>query len=140
MRNKTIRSNARTWRTVATSAALATTFAALGTLGTAGTASAVSYWTAVTQDTASFTCVSNCQAGGVGAVENGGQVRAAGNIVPGAAGYVGQWERTVHIYCKNPQQKSYNVTVQDKNWSGTWNVARGALKRSNFDDSGFPVC
>lgn len=135
MHNSTVRSKAQAWRIATTGAALAAAFA---TLGMAGTASAADVWAATTKATATFRCVSNCQAGGIGAVTNGATVQPAKStlVKPG----IGAWERTVRIYCKtNTMHQSYHVTVQDKNWSGTWQVDKSNFTRA-IDDSKYPVC
>lgn len=124
------------WRMIATGTALAAAFA---TFGVAGTASAAPY-SAVTKADAVFVCVSNCQAGGVGAVKDGAGVVAAQN--PDLVDWprVGAWERTVHVYCKTGSAGlPYQVTVQDKNWAGRWNITAQSLK-TPAADSLLPAC
>ncbi|MEU1276580.1 hypothetical protein [Streptomyces sp. NPDC005799] len=116
---------------------------ALLAFGAVGVSANNSYadWSAQAGSGAFFTCVSNCQAGGVGHVTAGDQVKpnSTGQV---SRGDIGAWPRTVIIKCKTNSGDfgmTYNVTVQDRNWVGLWNIPKSELTNP-INDSSYPTC
>jgi hypothetical protein len=133
MRLGKIRPMRKSTRIIAGSALLA-----LGATGAAVT-NAYADWSVTTKADAWFRCVSDCQAGGVGPVNPPYLVGPSTTTDEGFP-TVGAWPRTVLIRCKtNTHHQAYHVTVQDKNWAGTWQVMKDSLSQP-IDDSEFPVC
>lgn len=138
------------------SAANSIKFITVGALAAAGAAGfalsnnlsgakAADTWTAVALPNAQYWCVSDsgCTAGGVGPIPKDG---TAGINQPSP---IGKWEREVVIKCKHledvtggtPMVTMYQVEVQDKNWSGSWDTYKSMIKNAeSIDDRGFPVC
>lgn len=95
-------------------------------------------WSATTKPNTWFFCESGCQAGGIGPVGHGTIVRPAS---PFPDQEIGAWTRTVLIECVVPgtANGAYQVKVQDRNWAGTWMIAKPNLTQE-VDGSGFPAC
>jgi hypothetical protein len=137
MRFSGFRAAAKSKRAMVGGAVLALSLAGFGMTNAAAAAS----WSAETQGSTDFTCLSNCQAGGVGAVADGDVVGPSSTGQPGG-GAIGAWTRTVHIECKADTVASgreYHGTVVDKNWSGEWSFLRASLTTS-IDDGNIPSC
>lgn len=99
--------------------------------------SAQASWSVTTKPQTWFMCRDKCAAGGIGPVGSGTIVDPNS---PSPNQRIGAWERTVTIQCKGRSLNGdYNVTVKDRNWTGTWMIAKPNLTRA-INDSSFPYC